>query len=173
MEKKVSFIKNSIKGLLLIGMSVQIVLGMIWMGANLFSVQNFAETAEYVEMSRTFLLDEYVGILYPLLLRLCPIYTLVYVIQLLTAFVAGCVFCCYSGLGEERLFSGKNIFGALYLLTIPFTMQLHMAILPQSLIYSLFLLQLGLAVRVLRKETEKYISSFVYSCVLWLGMALL
>lgn len=173
MEKKVSFVKNCIKGVLLIGMSVQIVLGIIWMGANLFSVQDFEETAEYVEMSCTFLLDEYVGVLYPLLLRICPVCTLVYILQLCAAFLSGCLFCCFSGLGEEKLFAGKNIFSSLYLLTIPFTMQLHMAILPQSFTLSLFLLQLGLCMRVIRRKTEKYISTFVCCCVLWTGMALL
>ena len=70
MKKRVPFMKKSIKGLFVIGMTVQICLGIIWMCTNLFSMQKFGETAEYMEMSSSFILDEYVGILYPTLLFL-------------------------------------------------------------------------------------------------------
>lgn len=173
MEKKVTFWKKSIKGLFLIGMAVQIVWGFCFMAANLFSVQQFADTAMYKEVSHTFLLDEYIGVLYPLILFLCPVETLVYVLQLALAFLAGCVFVCFSGLGEEKLFSGKNIFASLYLLTIPFLMQLHMAILPQSFVLSLGLIQLGLCMNVLRQKTDRPQKAFFLCCLCLVGMALL
>lgn len=173
MEKKVTFLKKSIKGFFLIGMTVQIVLGFCFMAANLFSVQPFADTAMYKEVSHTFLLDEYIGVLYPLILFLCPVETLVYLLQLAAAFLAGCVFVCLSGLGEERLLAGKNIFASLYLLTIPFLMQLHMAILPQSFVLSLGLVQLGLCMGVLRQKTDRPRKAFILCCLCLVGMALL
>lgn len=173
MEKRVSFIKKSIKGLFVISMAVQIILGILWMGANFLSVQQFAETKEYLEASRTFRLDEYMGILYPLILRICPLYPVLYLLQLIAAFLSNCIFMSFSGIGREKLFDCKNIFGALYLMTIPFIMQLHMSVLPQSFVLSLLFVQLAYGLRFLRKKAEKELKGFIICCVLWAGMALL
>ena len=51
-------------------MSVQILLGCIWMGMNITNLPTFGDTVEYINLSQTLLLDEYRPVLYPLILRL-------------------------------------------------------------------------------------------------------
>lgn len=181
MNQKLAFFKKSIKGLLVIGMAVQICLGLIWMCANLFSMQNFEETAGYIEMSRSFVLDEYAGILYPALLFVLRAvageggcYPVLYLIQLTVAFLSNCAFCKMSGLGDKKLFSAKNIFGACYLMTIPFVMQLHMAVMPASLCGSFFLLMIGICMESYRDTIEnRQIKKIGCACVLWAVLGLL
>lgn len=180
MEKKILFMKKSIKGLAVIGMTVQIGLGLIWMCVNLFSMQEFGEAAEYIEVSRSFVLDEYLSILYPtllFLLRFCfreKIYLLVlYLLQTAVAFCCGCVFLQAARGAEGKVFVGKNVFGALYLITIPFVMQLHLSVLPFSLLSSLFLLLLGFCLKLYRSKTGEKTKLLAGICVLWIIMSLL
>ncbi len=180
MEKKILFMKKSIKGLAVIGMTVQIGLGLIWMCANLFSMQAFGEAAEYIVVSRSFVLDEYIGVLYPtllFLLRFCfreKMYLLVlYLLQVSVAFFCGCFFLHAIKGGKEKLFAGKNVFGALYLTTIPFVMQLHLSVLPVSLLSSLFLLLLGFCFKLYRSEKGEKTKLLIGSCIIWAIMSLL
>lgn len=177
--KKAPFVKKCIKGLLVIGMAVQICFGLIWMGANLFSMQTFSESAEYIEVSKSFVLDEYTGILYPVLLFLLRsvfgenmCYTVLYLLQLAAAFFSGCFFLKLSGLGKEKLCSGRNVCGSLYLMTVPFVMQLHLAVLPISLVSSLFLLQLAICFKIYRKTEAAGQKNSVILCLLWVLMSL-
>lgn len=180
MEKKILFMKKSIKGLAVIGMTVQIGLGLIWLCVNLFSMQEFSEAAEYIEVSRGFVLDEYIGILYPMLLfllRFCfgeKLYLLVlYLLQAAVAFFCSCIFLHAIRGDEGKVFAGKNVFGALYLLTIPFVMQLHLAVLPLSLLSSLFLLLLGFGFKLCHGKTGKKTKLLIGICILWAIMSLL
>ena len=174
------FMKKVIKGLFVIGMTVQICMGFVWMCVNAFSVQKFSEATEYIEMSSSFVLDEYVGILYPLLLFLLRImtgeilcYTFLYILQVTVAFCCNCAFLQMSGLGEKKFFARRNIFGALYLVTVPFVAQLHMSVLPVSLTGSLFMLLLGLCFRIYYHGENGRVKNFVVACVLWTVMSLL
>ena len=181
-KEKLFTVKKCIGGVFLIGMAVQIIFGLSWTAANLFSLQHFSESAELVEISSTLRADEYIGILYPLLIRLgmllerglfLPYYFWLYIIQLSAAFFAGCLFISGSGPCSRKWHDGVSLFGAGYLVSVPQLLQLHMAVLPQSLILSLFLAQLGVVLAQMRKKSLHKMRDFAVCCVLWAGMALL
>lgn len=150
-------------GLFFIGMSIQIILGITWIAANFGGFQEFGESCFYVEVSKSFLTDEYYGILYPAVILLArgvekitglAYYRLLYLIQLTAACYAAHRFLGAFALrktarekgqgravrGEARL---RDIWGTLCLLTIPMAAQCHLAVLPHSLTTSLFLLMLS------------------------------
>lgn len=136
-----------VKGVLFIGFSIQIVLGIIWMCCNFFQIQDFGETD---------------AVLYRWLYGLTgesP--RIIYGIQLICAFLAGYYFLerLDSGRGKKDSISVKTfkIWRGLALLTIPFAMQCHLAILPYSFMASLFLMMLLCLVeirRLLQKHFE-------------------
>lgn len=117
--------KEVIKGILVIGFSIQIVLGIVWMCCNVAYVQDFAPVT--------------VGI-YSLFLHFSEkAYPLVYVVQLLMALGAGYRLCL-------RLWPPKKLpalWGSLALLTLPMAMQCHLALLPYSFVCSAGLLQIS------------------------------
>lgn len=84
-------------GIFFIGMTLQICLGIMWMLGNIGGFQQFGESYYLIEISKSFLCDEYTGILYPVLIMLArgvqkitsiSYATILYVIQLFVA--------CYS-----------------------------------------------------------------------------
>lgn len=122
--------------------AVQIGLGVIWAVLNLGRVPCFQETRELLEISSTFVTDEYVGILYPVLIRIAsmtesllhiPYQYFLYLLQL--------------GLGYyaiKRLLQDfkcpKTKLAVLWVMTIPIVLQLFLAVLPQALAVSALLL---------------------------------
>lgn len=129
----------------------QIGFGILWALCNMGSVQGFSETKELLEISETLVTDEYVGILYPVIIRLLravegilpvPYYCFLYVMQLGAGY-----FAVYRLLKELHCpHVGRS---ALWIMTIPTVLQLHMAVLPQSLAASFLILCL---VGCVRKE---------------------
>lgn len=114
-------VRGVVCGFLFIGLSVQIVLGIFWMLANFGGVQEFGESVRYVEMSKSFLCDEYTGILYPVLLMVAralgsilhlKYYRVLYAAQLLVALFASHRFvqaCGFVEAAERRSrVGGKN-----------------------------------------------------------------
>lgn len=158
-------------------MGLQIVLGFAWLVANLGGVQDFAETTELLEISHTWVLDEYVGIGYPVCVYLARIpasvtgvsYALfLYVFQIAAAFFAAKYFLRKSGVAEGKC----ALFGAAYLVTVPLAAQFHVAVLPYSFASSLFLVFLGETVSLCRKGIcEKKGLCVIALC--WLAGALL
>lgn len=116
-----------IKGIILTGFCIQIVLGIVWMCCNAASVQDFAPPSRGIYRALAGLLDK-------------RLYPLVYGLQLLVALGAGRALCRQAW----RTDGWKPVFGALALLTLPMAMQCHMALLPYSPVCSLGLAQLCL-----------------------------
>lgn len=128
---------------------IQIVSGILWMILNMGSTQDFLETKELLEISKTMVTDEYVGIIYPVLLRFfgilekvfpVPYFLYLYVLQI--------------GLGYYALYrlldamcGIRSHWAVVWVMTIPTVMQLHVALLPQSLAVSLLMLCLVCCVR--------------------------
>lgn len=134
MRKKIIKI---IKGIIFIGFSVQIALGLVWMGCNFAHVQDFegASTGIYAGAVRL------LGRAYPVM----------YVLQLLAAGFAGQrLVLRLCGRGPNR---NKNrlsaLWGSLALMTLPMAMQCHMALLPYSFVCSAGLLQLSFCCELL------------------------
>ncbi len=121
-KKAAPWLRGVLRGMLIIGFSIQILLGACWICCNFGQVQGFGEPD---------------SALYGGLLRLLggsP--ALLYVLQLGAAFLAGALF-----LQEIRpVGTGPAIWRGLALLTVPFALQCHLALQPYSLMGSLFLL---------------------------------
>lgn len=117
-----------INGILFIGFSVQIVLGGVWLCCNFMQAQDFGEPDSYLYRMLAGGLGEIGGKPGAL-----------YLLQLALAFLAG-YFFLRTGVGSV----GKAFaaWGSLALTAFPFAMQCHLAVLPCSMMGSLFLLML-------------------------------
>lgn len=170
--------KRLIQNIIYILMGLQIVLGLLWIGANIGEVPRFGESTELLTMSESMRIDEYTGILYVLCIRVLftigewiglPGCAFVYVLQLAVAlltyqyFLKNVVHC-----------SGKMVwFFAGFLLTVPTVTQCHLAILPYSLVSSAFVILLADLGKLWHKEYEltgKYVLRIGIS---WVASALL
>ncbi|MDF2881123.1 MAG: hypothetical protein K0R54_1680 [Clostridiaceae bacterium] len=75
MSTFLAFRKDKRLGLFILKISIlifllfQIILGIVWMFRNINCIQNFGDTPEYLELSRTLKFDDYRMILYPYLLN--------------------------------------------------------------------------------------------------------
>lgn len=176
MRKVAENILAIISRVIFIGFSIQIVLGLIWMCGSFTGFQQFEESNFYVEVSKTLLCDEYVGIAYPALLALIfalgrvisfPYYVPVYLLQVV---VAG--YAAHKFLQSIRK-TGRflDVWSSLAILTIPMAMQCHMAILPQSLASSGILLELSFVFEAC-KNKDIPLSLFLKPSLCWLLAAL-
>ena len=159
-----------LKGILFIGISVQIVMGIVWMCRNFSHVPQFEDSLFYMQVSRTLRCDEYTGILYPLFLRLVRRnHYIVYGVQLTVAYIAAGRFLHVFLPGNGR----KLIWKSLAFVTIPVVMQCHLAMLPCSLAASLLLLELSLLAEAVRKVEKRTLKKLAWLCLCWLALALL
>ena len=134
MKKVIQVLLPVIRGFVLCAAALQIVLGIVYIGKNFMAVPQFRDTTIYLEMAEQFVMDEYTGILYPLLVKLCSMISVIpyqmpiYLIQI----VAG-VYCVYHFVytwTERRV---SSLVCALWINTIPFVAQAHVTVLPHSL----------------------------------------
>lgn len=155
MKKAAGHISVILRGILFIGFSIQIVLGLIWMCFNFAHLQEFEQAS---------------GILYRGLRRLTGgHYRILYVLQLGAGYYAAHRFL-------QRLYPVRrcwNIWGSLALLTFPMAMQCHLAVSPYSLVSSLVLLELSASLDVVRKKEDGIVREFVRGGFFWLLLALL
>lgn len=159
-----------LKGVLFIGISIQTVLGIVWMCCNFAHVPQFGESFFYMQVSRTLRCDEYTGILYPLFLwSVRRNHYVVYVIQLAAAYAASHRFLEVFLPGR----SWKTVWGSLGLVTIPIVLQCHMAMLPCSFAASLLLLALSLLAEAVREEEKRTLKGLAQLSSCWLLLALL
>lgn len=163
---------------LFIGFSIQIVLGLVWMVCNFTGYQQFGETLLYEKIGQTLICDEYEGILYPVLivmakgmegLFLIPYRCFLYLLQLGFAFFSA--YTLLQGVGIRGSF--RCIWGSLALLTFPMAMQCHLAVLPDSSVSSLLLLEIAIAVKVFRSGERLSFGAFARALACFAAMALL
>ncbi|MCH5343116.1 MAG: hypothetical protein J1E64_03680 [Acetatifactor sp.] len=178
MRKAVKVIAAVTGRVCFIGFSIQIVAGLLWMLCNFTGFQRFGESFQYVEISKNFLCDEYVSILYPVLLLFArgiedslhiPYYCVMYLLQLFIALYAAHVFL-QAMHPTDRL---KNLWGSLVMLTFPLAMQCHLAILPESLTSSVLLLEFTWLWRAVREGEELRSHHLIKIVPFWLVSALL
>ena len=169
MQKAVVHIRAVLGRILFIGLSVQIVFGLLWLCCSFTGVQWFAESTFYEAVSESLLCDEYTGILYPFLLMLTRRnYTLVCLFQLAVAVLAGFYFLKAAGVKNPAW----RIWGSFVLLTYPMALQCHMAVLPNSLTFSCFLFEMAFALRIVGKESKCRKWKMLGLHIAWLGAAL-
>lgn len=128
-------------GLLVAG--VQIVVGLVWACMNVGLVPAFPETTLLLEISESWVLDEYVGAGYVVLIYLTrglqkliglPYQSVIYLFQFAFA-VCGVykLLGAVSAVADKRAKKGFLVLASLYINTIPFLLQGHFAVLPYSL----------------------------------------
>ncbi len=162
----------------MIGFSIQIVLGLFWMLCNFAGFQKFGDTYLYEQVSKDFLCDPNVGILYPVLLLFArgieglfgvSCHCVMYALQLAVALYAAHAFL------QAVYPSGRpaNLWGSLAMLTFPMAMQCHLAVLPESLTGSMMLLELAWTWAALKGGKEIRSMDLARIAVFWLVGALL
>ena len=165
-------------GVLFIGFSVQIVLGICWLACNFWGYQQLGESALYVEISKSFICDEYEGILYPVLILMArgiedffriPYHYILYLLQLCLAFAAAFRLLQSAGVMGKAL----TVWASLALFTFPMAMQCHLAVLPDSLTGSFLLLELSFAFDILRQGGELRSRQLIKVLAFWLLAALM
>jgi len=163
---------------LILGFGIWIVMGIGWMVRNFPYLQGFGETALYEEISKTFICDEYEGILYPILIWFArgiakifpiPYHCIMYGVQLGCGFGAGCFLLRCAGM-KSKLW---RIGGSLALLAFPMSMQCHLAVLPDSFVASALMLELALALRMVKGEKVFGAREFAKVSGCWVVLALL
>lgn len=170
MKKVTKHILIVLKGVLFIGISIQTVLGIVWMCCNFPHVPQFGESLFYMQVSQTLRCDEYTGILYPLFLWMVRRnHYVVYVVQLAVAYAASYRFLGVFLSGRNR----KTMWGSLALVTIPVALQCHMAVLPRSFAVSLLLLEFALLAEALREREKRTLKKLAELSFCWLLLALL
>lgn len=141
---------------MLVLMGVQILLGAAYFVTNLGRVQHFQESSDYLKACSSFLTDEYMGILYPPVLAACcgaerltsvPYAYFMGILQ--TAAVFSAVYFLLGVL--YRSCRRMRWYLALFLTTIPFVLQMALAVLPYAFALAAFLMMTGW---ILRYEEE-------------------
>ncbi len=175
--------REVLRCLLKIGMAVQILMGFLWIGGNFISLVKdggflteellktvlqgtgemrktwdgyYGESDLYLKATVDFVMDEYTGPLYPVLLAGLKGITggfhtafelLLYFLQCAVSFLSCLCFIrrwMFGGKKKEELSKKEILFYGSFLFTIPFLLQWHLAILPVSLFASGYLLLLGI-----------------------------
>ena len=170
MQRAAGHISAIIKRILFIGISVQIILGIVWIFCNFSNIPQFGESLFYMQLGRTLQCDEYTGILYPFFLWIVRNnHYVVYVFQLAAAYIAANLFL--------RVFLQVKrewrIWACLAFLTMPIVVQCHMAVLPYSFAGSFFLLELTLLIDSVRDPEKRTLKKMAGLSACWLALALL
>ena len=181
MQKACRALAETAGRFLFIGISVQIVLGICWMIRSFGIFPEFGDSYLWLAAAGTFVCDDYMGIGYPLFLMLAkgieavssiPYTFFVYTVQILFAFYSGVVFLRSFGGTAKKWFP---VWGSLGLLTYPFAMQCHLAVLPNSVGYSCLLMELAVLIRFLRedKAEEKLPLKKLFIAGIWWALSTL
>lgn len=156
MKKAIDCFRNMIKGFFLIGFSIQMILGIVWMCFNFSHLKNFGASGG--------------GILFRSLFEMSVrLYPLCYLGQILLACFSGYAFLRVCGFQTVKW----RIWGSLVLLTFPVAMQCHLSISPYSAVSSLLLLELCIAVGLIKKRNERVMLSLTQMGLCWLLSSLL
>ena len=147
----------------ILGISTQILLGIFWMLMNFTAYQEFGENRFLQRVQESLICDEYTGILYPLIMRMfsgmsavlpVPAHCLLYGLQILVATGAAYYFLMGFSVVRKKAWFVK-LWLTLALLTFPAAAQCHLAVLPISLVSSLFLASAGVLLRAWQGEEEQ------------------
>ncbi len=132
-------VKTTAKYLFYFLTAVQVILGLIWVINNFTHVYMWPETAEYLDIADKYVIDEYTGLFYPVLVKFLY-YIPLYNLQLVLAVVSAYLFL-RKGVKLERI---NASFGCAYIVSFPGLLQFHFSIRPESLRLSVVLLAITL-----------------------------
>ncbi len=186
MKKVFNVLLPVMKGFLYCAVFLQVVCGIWYIGSDFMTVPQFRDTSIYLEMSEQFVMDEYTGLLYPLLVKISYsiFHSFYYIPIYLLQIIAG-LFCVYHfvcAFTEKKI---PAVICALWLNTVPFVAQAHMTVLPHSLAFACMVLMLLEVLKAtVHKRTLKLLEWTVLLCsftilsqltrgYLWVGTLLL
>lgn len=128
-------VKTTAKYLFYFLTAVQVILGLVWVINNFIHVYMWPETVEYLDISKNFVIDEYTGLFYPILVKFLY-YIPLYILQFVLAVVSAYLFL-RKGIKLDKC---NAIFGCAYIVSFPALLQFHLSIRPESLRLSVTLL---------------------------------
>ncbi len=128
-------VKTTAKYLFYFLTAVQVILGLIWVINNFTHVYMWPETAEYLDIADKYVIDEYTGLFYPILVKVLY-YIPLYILQIVLAIVSAYLFL-RKGIKLDKC---NAIFGCAYIVSFPALLQFHLSIRPESLRLSVTLL---------------------------------
>ncbi len=160
-------------------MLAQILPGIGWAVRNIGHLAMFEETSLLLKSAENLVIDEYMGILYPVLIALAkgvtkvlpvPYYSLLYIVQLGMALFASVYMLKFTGWikGKARSRKLMTALAAGYFLTFPLLLQLHMAVLPYSLAMSIAVILICDGFYYLRNTDGFSGRALIRLCGLWL-----
>nr|WP_289766224.1 hypothetical protein [uncultured Acetatifactor sp.] len=152
-KKAAPYLDMVLRGMIFMGFSVQIVLGICWICGNFGQVQGFGEPDSRLYGALLRLLGEKPWAAYSL--------------QLAAAFFAGYLFM-------QKLQPAAGGFAAwrgLALLTFPFALQCHLSLQPYSLMSSVFLLLLLALLKLCRKQAAALLAAAVACAAVFTGLS--
>ena len=161
----------------ILGISTQILLGIFWILRNFTSFQELRESFFFLKLQESMVCDEYVGILYPFIMRMAtkmelvtslPAHSLLYALQLMIAGSAVWYFWnCIPAVKQKSFY--VKLWLTLAMVTFPSAAQCHLAVLPNSLTASLYLVSVGI---LFQKEGKPGVKITKLG-ILWLAETLL
>ncbi len=156
-------IAKLIEKVFLLLMSIQVILGCVWICQNMGHVPQFEESACLLQASKDWILDEYIGILYPLVIHFFSVIgnvfglnfcIFLYIFQLGAAFFAGFYFLKKVIFSKRKVRMGILCLTAAYAVTFPPILQCHMSVLPYSAASSVMLCLLT-EIKLWREGTDR------------------
>ena len=177
--KKIIFhIRQTLRYLLILLGAAQILMGLVWILCNISFGCAHERTAIYMEAAAGGALDDYTGVLYPLIIRMVRLLTeplgmsfepAIYLLQLAGAVVGCTIFWQLSCASKEKLaWKRWEDWGrGLLLVTIPLCAQWHLTILPNSLTASIFMVLLGHVIHLYRFQCYEEKKWLIRIGLLW------
>ncbi len=163
-----------------IWMVIQVLMGAGWIVRNLGKLPDFHESKEILTMSATLCVDEYTGYLYPLVMRIfttiakwinIPAYSMVYILQLLVAYLAYEYFfkqVVFVDSRKKGIYRRRIPIYVLFVLSIPTIIQVHMSVLSYSLASSLYIVLLARILVACRGENLLKVKNLISMGLLWI-----
>ncbi len=177
--KREKDIRRILMWLFVLMMGMQIIPGIAWLAVNFTDLPLFHETFLLEQAADTLVVDEYIGILYPLLLKAImwisgvvqiSYHIPVYILQLLAAGFAAVYMLRCSGWisGSRGLRMIKYAYGTAYLVTFPLLLQMHLAVLPYSLATSVAIILICDGLHYLYNVNQVRGTVLIRLCGLWM-----
>ncbi len=126
---------------------IQTFFACFWLSRHLFTYAEEALSNNYIEAAKTLTVDDYMGILYALFVRVLGHGTFLYIVQLVVIFASVYIFC-----KSVPLSKSLSAWVSLFILTSPFVLQCTCLVLPHAFVLADIFFMLA-AVRLWKLKT--------------------
>lgn len=171
------YVRKTIQYSLFLISTIQIILGAAYVILNISYLPENIRTIEILDIVNTWKIDEYLGVLYPILVWVgigiegligIPYYSLIYIFQLFFAFFSCKLFI--RNLCSKEISSCYVLWASLYIMSIPMVLQCHMSILEKSIANSLFLCFMAILLKSIKYNNQLNIKEYVRLFVCGIGL---